>query len=151
MGQIVQEIEEKAPILKKQREDYETALTNLDQMTGQLDTAMLECEKLRADADDMRRRFGHVQRECHRHEQTSQDLSRQVQHLLKEVEELRGGRVIREDVTSDLNVSSSEVSSSSNIISEKLVTFRFVYFNFLIPFTFVFLSLCKCMWKEVKM
>ncbi|GFS27350.1 nucleoprotein TPR-like [Elysia marginata] len=42
-----------------------------------------------------------------------------VQRLLKENEELRGGRVVAED----LDVSSSEVSSST-IITEKLVTFR---------------------------
>ena len=38
---ILQEIEEKAPLLKKQREDYETALQNLEQMTAQLDSVML--------------------------------------------------------------------------------------------------------------
>ncbi|KAK6990642.1 nucleoprotein TPR [Biomphalaria glabrata] len=120
LEQILQEIEEKAPLLKKQREDYETTLNNLDQLTSQLDSAMLECEKLRADADDMRRRYGHIQRECTKYQQTSNDLSKQVHHLLKEVEELKGGRVVRDE----LDVSSSEVSSSSNIISEKLVTFR---------------------------
>ena len=50
----------------------------------------------------------------------------QVQHLLKEVEELKGGRVVRDD----LNVSSSsDVTSSASIISEKLVTFRWVNFK----------------------
>ncbi|KAH9490602.1 hypothetical protein Btru_033804, partial [Bulinus truncatus] len=82
-----------------------------------------ECEKLRADADDMRRRYGHVQRECSKYQQTANDLSKQVHHLLKEVEELKGGRVVRDDMDVS-DVSSSEVSSSSNIISEKLVTFR---------------------------
>ena len=37
----LQEIEDKAPQLKKQREDYETALQTLDQLTPQLDAAML--------------------------------------------------------------------------------------------------------------
>ncbi|CAL1544987.1 unnamed protein product [Lymnaea stagnalis] len=120
LEQILQEIEEKAPLLKKQREDYETALTNLDQMSSQLDSTMLECEKLRADADDMRRRYGHLQRECIKYQQSSNDLGKQVRHLLKEVEELRGGQVVRDE----MDVSSAEVSSSSNIITEKLVTFR---------------------------
>ncbi|BFY99561.1 hypothetical protein BsWGS_02600 [Bradybaena similaris] len=120
LEQILQEIEEKAPLLKKQREDYETALISLDQMTSQLDSAMLECEKLRTDADDMRRRYGLIQRECNKYQQSAQDLGRQVHFLLKEVEELRGGRVVREE----LDVSSTEVSSSSTIITEKLVTFR---------------------------
>lgn len=38
---ILKEIEEKAPLLKKQREDYETALTSIEQMTSQLDSTML--------------------------------------------------------------------------------------------------------------
>ena len=46
-----------------------------------------------------------------------------VRVLVKEVEELKGGRVVRED---DLEVSSSEVSSSSRIITDRLVTFRYV-------------------------
>ncbi len=37
----VQEIEEKAPIMKKQREDYEKAIEAVDQLTGQIETAML--------------------------------------------------------------------------------------------------------------
>ncbi|XP_059140232.1 nucleoprotein TPR-like isoform X2 [Physella acuta] len=120
LEQILQEIQEKAPLLKKQREDYETALTSIEQMTSQLDSTMLECERLRTDADDMRSRYGHVQRECVKYQQSVSDLGKQVRHLLKEVEELGGGRVIRDE----MDVSSSEVSSSSNIITEKLVTFR---------------------------
>ena len=38
---VVQEIEDKAPLLKKQREDYEISLRSIDQMTRQLDAAML--------------------------------------------------------------------------------------------------------------
>ena len=37
----LQEIEDKAPQLKKQREDYEAALQTLEQLTPQLDAAML--------------------------------------------------------------------------------------------------------------
>ena len=37
----MQEIEDKAPQLKKQREDYEAALQTLEQLTPQLDAAML--------------------------------------------------------------------------------------------------------------
>lgn len=37
----MQEIEEKAPILRQQREDYEQALHTITQLTHKLDTAML--------------------------------------------------------------------------------------------------------------
>ena len=38
---LLQEIEEKAPILKQQREDYENSLYNIDQLTKQLDSSLL--------------------------------------------------------------------------------------------------------------
>ena len=41
LEQILQEIEDRAPKMKKQREDYEAALDTLNQITPQLDAAML--------------------------------------------------------------------------------------------------------------
>ena len=38
---FVQEIEERTPMLKKQREDYESSLITINQLTSQLDAAML--------------------------------------------------------------------------------------------------------------
>ncbi len=37
----MQEIDEKAPVMKKQREDYEKSLHTINQLTRQLDSAML--------------------------------------------------------------------------------------------------------------
>lgn len=36
-----QEIEEKAPVMKRQREDYEKSIHTINQLTQQMDTAML--------------------------------------------------------------------------------------------------------------
>ncbi|KAL5021860.1 hypothetical protein ScPMuIL_001015 [Solemya velum] len=119
LDQILQEIEEKAPLLKKQREDYEAALQSIEQLTKQVDTAMLECLKLQGQTDEHYRKENHLQRENSKFQQQVVDLSQQVTFLVKEVEEIKGGRVLREEV------SSPEVSSSSsNIITEKLVNFR---------------------------
>ncbi|XP_067679171.1 nucleoprotein TPR-like isoform X3 [Haliotis asinina] len=119
LDQILQEIEERAPRMKKQREDYEMSLQTISQLTSQLDTAMLESEKLQRDGDEYRRKLGHFQREAQKYQQQTVDLGHQVRYLVKEVEELKGGRVVRDE-----EVSSGEVSSSSSLISEKLVTFR---------------------------
>ena len=40
VGVMLQEVEEKAPILKQQREDYERCLENVDLLTQQLNTAV---------------------------------------------------------------------------------------------------------------
>ncbi|XP_048255424.1 nucleoprotein TPR-like isoform X4 [Haliotis rufescens] len=119
LDQILQEIEERAPRMKKQREDYEMSLQTISQLTSQLDTAMLESEKLQREGDEYRRKLGHFQREAQKYQQQTVDLGHQVRYLVKEVEELKGGRVVRDE-----DVSSAEVSSSSSLISGKLVTFR---------------------------
>ncbi|KAL3869712.1 hypothetical protein ACJMK2_042363 [Sinanodonta woodiana] len=117
LDQILQEIEEKAPILKKQRNDYETSLQTIEQMTRQLDDARLECQNLRGEADENYRKANHLVRENKKHQQQCQDLANQVKYLVKEVEELRGGRIVKDEAAA------VEVTSSSEIISGKLVTF----------------------------
>ncbi|XP_014791097.1 nucleoprotein TPR isoform X3 [Octopus bimaculoides] len=121
LDQIMQEIEEKAPILRQQREDYEQALHTITQLTHKLDTAMLEGQKLRSETEETRRRMTYSQREIKRLTQQSTDLGQQVQFLLREVEELRGGHIVANE-----EVSSTEVTSSSQLISERLVTFKSV-------------------------
>ncbi|XP_071164594.1 nucleoprotein TPR-like isoform X2 [Mytilus edulis] len=121
LDDILHEIEEKAPVLKKQKEDYVQALQNIDQLTKQLDSSLLENQNLRSEADESIRKFNHMQRENHKYQQQMLDLSHQVQFLVKEIEEVKTGRIVRSD---DDNVSSSEISSSCEAISSKLVTFR---------------------------
>ncbi|XP_074653725.1 nucleoprotein TPR-like isoform X2 [Tubulanus polymorphus] len=122
LDHILQEIEDKAPIIKKQREDYDNAIQTIHQMTKQLDMAMLEGEKCRIEADENARKCSHLQRETQRAKQQTLDLGQQVKILMKELEEARGGHVSMND--SFNNVSSLEVTSSSHVISEHLVTFR---------------------------
>ncbi|XP_052775789.1 nucleoprotein TPR-like isoform X2 [Mya arenaria] len=117
LDQILQEIEAKAPMLKKQREDYEIALRSIDQMTRQLDGAMLEHQTLRSEADNSHRKASHLLKENQKHEKTIRDLAQQVRYLVKEMEEVRGGRVVRDEL------SSNEISSSASLISDRLVTF----------------------------
>ncbi|XP_064604367.1 nucleoprotein TPR-like [Liolophura sinensis] len=116
--QIMEEIEEKAPLLTKQRENYEEALQTITRLTQQLDLAMHEVESMRTESEDNQRKASHFQREVQKVKQQNVDLSQQVRFLLKEVEELRGGRVVREDETF------SDVTCSSQAVSQRLVNFR---------------------------
>ncbi|KAI8486327.1 hypothetical protein Bbelb_358260 [Branchiostoma belcheri] len=121
LDQILEEIEQKAPVLQRQREDYERSLQTINKLSQKLDTTALECEQLRAEVDDSRRRTSHLTRENERLSTRAVDLSQQVRVLLKEVEEARGGHV----ASGEAEVSSSaDVATSSQVISQKLVTFR---------------------------
>lgn len=120
MDDILQELQEKAPILKQQKEDYERALATVTQLTSQLDAAAIDCQRLKAETDDATRKLGKVEREKNRVEAETRDLSTQVKYLLKELEESRGQFVSMDrGAEADANV-----SSSSEVISEHLVTFK---------------------------
>ncbi|XP_041484562.1 nucleoprotein TPR-like isoform X2 [Lytechinus variegatus] len=123
MDQILAEIEEKAPVLQKQREDYEQALETVTQLSSKLEAAMLEGEQLRINVDDSERRVSHLGRENARLKQKNTDLSQQVRVLVREVSEARGGPIQAPD---QMDVSSSDISSSSQVISDTLVSFRSV-------------------------
>uniref|UniRef100_T1J0B3 Nucleoprotein TPR n=1 Tax=Strigamia maritima TaxID=126957 RepID=T1J0B3_STRMM len=119
IDQILQEIEERAPQLKRQKEDYEKAVETNASLTRQLETALREFEGMRIETDEAKRKSGHFERENQRLMRQVADSGLQVRTLLKEVEELRSGTVSmdqeEEDVTS---------TSSADLITKKLVTFK---------------------------
>ncbi|XP_023716827.1 nucleoprotein TPR isoform X2 [Cryptotermes secundus] len=117
---IMEEIEEKAPILKKQREDYEHALENVATLTKQIDEYIIECNKLRHEASEAQKAEAHHSRENARLKQEVVDLAKQVCFLLKEVEMARTGFSAGQ---SHMEESSSDITSSSQVISQALVTF----------------------------
>lgn len=74
----LQEIEEKAPLIRKQREDYEQSLETIEQMNKQLDAALLESQKMRIEADQANRNYNYMKRENEKLQQQTEDLSKQV-------------------------------------------------------------------------
>lgn len=117
---IMAEIEEKAPVLQKQREDYERALANVATLNKQVDEYVMECNRLRHEAAEARKAEGHHSRENERLQQEVVDLSKQVVFLLKEVEEARAGFA---DGPRHVTESSLDITRSSEVISQELVTF----------------------------
>ena len=116
---IMGEIEEKAPILQKQREDYERTLENVATLTKQIDECIMECNKLRHEAAEARKAEGHQSRENKRLQQEVADLAQQVVFLLKEAEARAGFAAGPRHVTE----SSLDITRSSDVISKELVTF----------------------------
>ncbi|XP_012542319.1 nucleoprotein TPR [Monomorium pharaonis] len=122
MDAILRELEQKAPLLQQQRQDYETAMSNIATLTNRLDELLAENQRLHENFDEANRLAKHHTKENQRLKSQSADLARQVCYLLKEVQENRTGTHME---TRDLSSSvDPDDILSSQIISKKLVTFK---------------------------
>ncbi|XP_007951334.1 nucleoprotein TPR [Orycteropus afer afer] len=119
LDEIVKEVEAKAPILKRQREEYERAQKAVASLSVKLEQAMKEIQRLREDTDKANKHSSVLERDNQRMEIQIKDLSQQIRVLLMELEEARGNHVIRDE-----EVSSADISSSSEVISQHLVSYR---------------------------
>ncbi|XP_048338451.1 nucleoprotein TPR isoform X1 [Sphaerodactylus townsendi] len=118
LDEIVQEVEAKAPVLKRQREEYERSQKAVASLAAKLEQAMKEIQRLQDDADQANKQASLLERENQRLDIQVKDLSQQIRVLLMELEEARGNHVIRDEV------SSADISSSSEVISQHLVSYR---------------------------
>ncbi|XP_067240174.1 translocated promoter region b, nuclear basket protein isoform X1 [Chanodichthys erythropterus] len=122
LDDIVQEMEAKAPILKRQREEYERMQKSVSSLSAKLEQAVTEVHRLQKEADEGNKRASVLERDNQRFEVQLADMAQQVRVLLIELEEARGNHVMREED----EVCSADVSSTSEVISQHLVTFRSV-------------------------
>ncbi|XP_062858102.1 translocated promoter region b, nuclear basket protein isoform X2 [Trichomycterus rosablanca] len=122
LDDIVQEVEAKAPILKRQREELERTQKSVASLSGKLEQAMQEVQRLQREADEAKKRSSMLERDNQRFEMQISDMAHQVRVLLVELEEARGNHVLHDDD----EISFADVSSSSAVISQHLVTFRSV-------------------------
>ncbi|XP_072763769.1 nucleoprotein TPR isoform X2 [Anoplolepis gracilipes] len=122
MDLILQELEQKAPLLQQQRQDYETAMSNVEILTSRLDELLAENQRLQESSDEANRLAKHHTTENQKLKTELADLARQVCYLLKEVQESRTDtRVESRDLSSSMD---TDDILSSQIISKKLVTFK---------------------------
>uniref|UniRef100_A0A1A8U2U2 Nucleoprotein TPR n=1 Tax=Nothobranchius furzeri TaxID=105023 RepID=A0A1A8U2U2_NOTFU len=121
LDDIVQEVEAKAPVLKRQRDEYERMQKSVSSLSAKLEQAEKEVLRLQNEADESNKRASLLERDNQRFELQQADLAQQVRVLLIELEEARGNHVLHEE-----DVSSADVSSTSEVISKHLVTFRSV-------------------------
>ncbi|NXL60453.1 TPR protein, partial [Chordeiles acutipennis] len=119
LDEIVQEVEAKAPILKRQREEFERSQKAVASLSAKLEQAMKEMQRLQENTDKANKQASLLERENQRLEIQVKDLSQQICVLLMELEEARGNHVIRDE-----EVSSAAISSSSEVISQHLVSYR---------------------------
>ncbi|XP_069794284.1 translocated promoter region b, nuclear basket protein isoform X2 [Narcine bancroftii] len=119
LDEIVKEVEMKAPLLKRQREEYERVQKSVANLSAKLEDAMKEIRRLQKCTDEANKHTHILNRENQRYKMQVSDLSQQNRVLLMELEDARGNHILRED-----EVSSADISSSSEVISQHLVTYR---------------------------
>ncbi len=134
ISEVVKEIEEKAPVLKRQKMEYEEGVKTIDNLTNQLENAMMDYEVLKSKSEDSIKKYNLVSSENIRLKQDCNDLSRQVTVLLHEVEKLRSkllsasrksaNNLSLDQSMNEINESITEVSSSSEVISKDILLFR---------------------------
>jgi nucleoprotein TPR len=78
MNTILQEIEEKAPIMKKQQIEYKNAMQANAELTQQLESMIQERVNLRQDYNDTSSKIGYYEREISKLKAERGDLGRQV-------------------------------------------------------------------------
>lgn len=125
LDQILLEIEERAPVLRKQREEYDRAVHAVNSLSKQLEEARQEYEFRKREANECRQRASTVSRENQRLVKQVHDLGKQVTVLVNEVELARSGGVRDYNTSSqELDMSASSAGDSESVISDRLVAFK---------------------------
>lgn len=124
LNTIVQELEEKAPMLQRQKAEHDEAIEANTAMAQQIESIVMECNRLRDEYSEASKIANHYTRENTKLKGELADLGRQVCFLLKEIEHSRGGLPNGDHETSRMssNATNSDLNSS-RVISKTLVTF----------------------------
>ncbi|CAG2056820.1 unnamed protein product, partial [Timema podura] len=113
---IIEDIEEKAPYLKKQKEDYARTLLQVESAKTNMDAMLAELQKVTDEGNEAKKTAAFHVRENLRLKAELTDVSKQVCFLLKEVEQARAGFA---GLPSNADVSGGEANSSSLVSSHK--------------------------------
>ncbi|CAH8480007.1 unnamed protein product [Heterobilharzia americana] len=111
--QIVDELKDKAPLLRSHQDDYRKIQGELKEITSSYHCISKKFEELQLQKRESERRAGFYQRETTRLKQTCSDLSKQVKSLLYEVEVCKG-TVIRHEDDPHLTATTKDASDSPN-------------------------------------
>ena len=126
VDKIFEELEQKAPAINAQREEYERLLESHARLTAQLEQAAQEHQNVEFQLQSTQGESRRHKKEAEKSSLLVKDLSRQVQTILKELSDLRGNRarvgpIGQVDITPG-NLP-AEVTTAGDVISERLVEF----------------------------
>ncbi|XP_071262532.1 nucleoprotein TPR-like isoform X1 [Salvelinus alpinus] len=119
LDDIVQEVEAKGPVLKRQRDEHERMQKSVASLSSKLEQAVKEVQRLQKVTDEANKQSSVLERDNHRSEVQLADMAQQIRVLLIELEEARGNHVVPDE-----EVNSADISSTSEVITQHLVTFR---------------------------
>lgn len=116
-SEVMQEIQEKAPIIQRTQIDLEKATEANAELNNQLETLIRERVDTRQQIDELMLKVKSLESQTKELLRDRQDLSRQVCHLLQIIDQTRGGHGPQHDesITSDM--------SGNEVITKRLVTF----------------------------
>ncbi|XP_077579861.1 nucleoprotein TPR-like [Stigmatopora nigra] len=97
LDEVVQEVECKAPVLKRQREEYETMQSSMASLWNKLEQARMEIYSLQKEKDEAKQHCENLEKAKLRTERLLDDTSTQVCTLLVELEEARGNPVTKDE------------------------------------------------------
>ncbi|XP_073813503.1 nuclear basket protein megator [Musca autumnalis] len=118
---ILSELNENAPMVKKQELEYEKLLETNNILAQQRDEMLSKKTDLEELLVEATAKISHMDRENRKLKHSQTDLSRQVCYLLKEVEQLRIGLTSE---GANMSGSCGNLSTTDEVISKKLVTFN---------------------------
>lgn len=116
-SEVLQEIQEKAPLIQRTQIELEKATEANVELNNQLETLIRERVDTRQQIDELMLKVKSLESQTKELLRDRQDLSRQVCHLLQIIEQARGGHGPQHDdsITSDM--------SGNEVITKRLVTF----------------------------
>ncbi|KAM7533186.1 hypothetical protein Aperf_G00000127549 [Anoplocephala perfoliata] len=138
--ELVEQLEEKAPVLRSQQEAFKKLKERTVELEGRLEAAQLSAKEKEENFEYQLRRAGYFQRQTLRLKDTCKDLSVQVKTLLYELETARGTVIansplednpaaaqIHPDSSTD-DIDSRQLlsicSAAASVIDNNLVTFK---------------------------
>ncbi|XP_073993341.1 uncharacterized protein isoform X6 [Rhodnius prolixus] len=117
------ELEEKVPLIQKQKQEYEYTLSSLETLKVKVNQLEEENAKLKATSSEAEAMVERLTQYNKRFNDTIKDLSRQICYLLRELETVRGnGQSALTDIPPE--VRRAELKTSPDVISKSMVTFR---------------------------
>ncbi|XP_061694573.1 nucleoprotein TPR-like [Syngnathoides biaculeatus] len=96
LNEVIQEVESKAPILRRQREEYETMQSSVASLWNKLEHAQADIYTLQKEKEEARQQCDGLEKDKLRTEGLLDDTSTQVCALLVELEEARGHQVSKD-------------------------------------------------------
>uniref|UniRef100_A0A3Q3XC98 Nucleoprotein TPR/MPL1 domain-containing protein n=1 Tax=Mola mola TaxID=94237 RepID=A0A3Q3XC98_MOLML len=120
LDEIIQEVESKAPVLKRQREEYESMQRSMATLCNKLQQAQMEIYNLQKEKEESKQCSESMEKEKVRMERQLEHTSTQLCTLLLELEKARGNQVTRDDS------STTSISSTSEVINPHHLPFHSV-------------------------